>query len=151
MRGAQNKCPRNRLFLFLFLFLFGRLILIFGGWEPRSPRKRSLVHHALGTFVASALHSSSRGAMPRLCSLLLFMISGVHVHKVAPMHRPQLPPRPPRATFTRSQVLAAAAAAAAFTPKSAEASFGSARGAVTSPPKVQNLDLLKLEGLDPKK
>lgn len=89
--------------------------------------------------------------MPRLCSLLLFMISGVHVHKVAPMHRPQLPPRPPRATFTRSQVLAAAAAAAAFTPKSAEASFGSARGAVTSPPKVQNLDLLKLEGLDPKK
>jgi len=58
--------------------------------------------------------------------------------------------------FSRRQILTGGLAAAALlsqVPRSAEASFGSARGAVTSPPKAQtdfgNLDIF--EALDPRK
>ena len=51
----------------------------------------------------------------------------------------------------RSALLAGIGAAALLSPRAAEASFGSARGAVTSPPKVSGVNLQRLESLDPNK
>ena len=51
----------------------------------------------------------------------------------------------------RSALLTGIGAAALLSPRAAEASFGSARGAVTSPPKVSGVNLQRLESLDPNK
>ena len=99
---------------------------------------------------------------PRALALLLLAACSRHSSGInskplrrAPSARPTsaVPARPSFAAITRRKsLIAGLAAATLLAPRPAEASFGSARGAVTSPPKLKTgFDLQGLEALDPVK